>query len=160
MEITAAVIVTSPQRLSFIDVIKGIEMFDELNVPTVSVIQNFAYYKCSECSEPKRIFGPGYMNQITELFGIKNSIEIPIDDSISQLSDQGAPIVDVLPDSAELTRMFLNAGQGIIDELDTLTKDTPKVGYLPSEGNVIITTGNEEKRISAYELRMKCMCAL
>jgi len=66
----------------------------------------------------------------------------------------------VLPDSAELTRMFLNAGQGIIDELDTLTKDTPKVGYLPSEGNVIITTGNEEKRISAYELRMKCMCAL
>ena len=46
MEITAAVIVTSPQRLSFIDVVKGIEMFDELNVPTVSVIQNFAYYKC------------------------------------------------------------------------------------------------------------------
>ena len=65
----------------------------------------------------------------------------------------------MLPDSSELTKMFLNAGQGIVDELDSLQKDIPQVGYLPSEGNVVITCGNEEKRINARELRLKCMCA-
>jgi Mrp family chromosome partitioning ATPase len=62
LPITSAVIVTSPQKLSFIDVVKGIEMFDELKIPTVSVVQNYAYYKCGSCGTEKRIFGPGYMN--------------------------------------------------------------------------------------------------
>jgi Mrp family chromosome partitioning ATPase len=36
-----AVIVTTPQKLAFVDVVKGIEMFDELKVPTLSVKLNY-----------------------------------------------------------------------------------------------------------------------
>ena len=55
--------------------------------------------------------------------------------------------------------MFLNAAQGVTEELDKLVQDTPQVGYLPSEGNFVIAVGGQEKRISAHELRLKCMCA-
>ena len=68
-------------------------MFDQLNVPTVAVIENMAYYKCGSCEEKHRIFGNGFTKQLVDQFGIKNSYEVPIMEDIAMMSDNGTPFV-------------------------------------------------------------------
>ncbi len=56
VQLSGAVIVTTPQELSITDVRKGISMFKEVHVDLLGIIENMSYFLC-ECGAKKPLFG-------------------------------------------------------------------------------------------------------
>ena len=129
VRLDGAVIVTTPQDISYVDVIKGIEMFDDLKVPTISIVENMAFYNCSHCNEKEFIFGKGKIEQLKTQFGIKNSFELPLLRDVSAYSDKGLPPVIVFPEEHIYSATFKNIANSVDSEITSLKKTNQEVVF-------------------------------
>ncbi|XP_078438638.1 ATP binding protein [Wolffia australiana] len=111
--LTAAVIVTTPQKLSFIDVAKGVRMFSTLKVPCIAVVENMCYFD----ADGKRYhpFGVGSGSQVVQQFGIPHLFDLPIRPSLSACGDNGMPEVVSNP-VGEVSRIFQDLGVCVVQQ--------------------------------------------
>jgi ATP-binding protein involved in chromosome partitioning len=97
--VAGVVIVTTPQDVALQDVVKGIAMFERLQVPIAGVVENMSYFICPHCEGTTEIFGQGGGQRISEKYGVPLLGRIPLDVRIREAGDQGLPVVLSAPDS-------------------------------------------------------------
>jgi Mrp family chromosome partitioning ATPase/DUF971 family protein len=164
LNITAAVIVTTPQKLSFVDVAKGIDMFTKVEVPSVAVVENMAYFVAPESSVKHYIFGRGHRTRLQEEYGIANAFSMPIEPMLSEQSDVGVPYVISHPDSDSAIE-YRRIASSVVQEVAKLLfggLSAPTVRYDIESGEIVITTAADmpEQRVWPARLRRECRCAL
>ncbi|MBL7779457.1 MAG: Mrp/NBP35 family ATP-binding protein [Chitinophagales bacterium] len=94
MNVTGAVIVTTPQEVALADARKALSMFrlDSVNIPIIGVIENMAYFTPQELLENKYyIFGKDGGKQLADEYEVPFLGEIPIVQSIREGGDEGKP---------------------------------------------------------------------
>ena len=96
--LTGAIIVSTPQDIALIDVRKGIEMFEKVNVPILGLIENMSYHVCGECGNHDHIFGHGGARQQAESLNIPFLGDIPLNSKIRQMADEGQPVDEFYDD--------------------------------------------------------------
>jgi ATP-binding protein involved in chromosome partitioning len=89
--IAGVVLVSTPQSIAVIDVVKSIDCFRKLNVPILGLIQNMSYLKIKD--EKKYIFGEDGAKKIAQEMNINFLGEIAIEPEISKACEEKIPFI-------------------------------------------------------------------
>jgi ATP-binding protein involved in chromosome partitioning len=90
--VTGAVVVTTPSAVALADVRKAIEMFRQVSVEVLGVVENMSTFSCPHCGKPVDIFGHGEGAKTAIEYGVPVLGEIEIDPRIRLGGDTGNPV--------------------------------------------------------------------
>ncbi|MCK4905126.1 Mrp/NBP35 family ATP-binding protein [bacterium] len=94
-DITGAIVVTTPQEISLLDVKKSIGFIKQLNVPLTGIIENMSGFVCPHCGKSTDIFKVGGGKRIADELNIPFLGSIPLEADIVKASDGGKPFMNL-----------------------------------------------------------------
>jgi len=97
--LTGTVIVTTPSIVSLADVRKAVEMFRQVHVEILGVVENMSYFDCPHCQGHIDVFGHGEGQRMAQVFGVPFLGEIEIDPQIRIGGDTGKPVASLGEDA-------------------------------------------------------------
>lgn len=124
--LSGAVIVTTPQEVSLVDVERGISMFRQVNTPVLGVVENMSDYVCPSCGTHEQIFGSGGGQRLAESFGVPLLARIPLLESVRRQGDAGVPIVLAEPDGP-VGKAYVALALAVIDAVAAERAPAPRI---------------------------------
>jgi ATP-binding protein involved in chromosome partitioning len=98
LPLSGAVIVTLPQLVSLEDASRGLNMFKQLEVPILGVVENMSYLDLPDGTRMD-LFGTGGGEKLAQSTQTPFLGKIPIDQNVRIGGDSGQPIMVSHPDS-------------------------------------------------------------
>ena len=92
--VAGGVVVCTPQNMALTDAKKAIDMFKQVRVPCLGVIENMSSFQATPDSEPIALFPKGQMDQYLEEQSIEKLVEIPFSPQIGLSCESGIPSVE------------------------------------------------------------------
>ncbi len=77
--LTGLIIVSTPSKLSILDVSKIINMAKALNVRVMGIVENMAYFECPGCHDKVYPFGKGTVEVLAKRYGLPLIGQLPLD---------------------------------------------------------------------------------
>lgn len=113
--VAGAVVVSTPQNISLVDVKKSIDMFQRVNIKILGLIENMSYYIHPASREKMQLFPKGELPAYLESKQIPKLGELPFHPQIALSSEAGIPLVGSHGNSHEASEFFQ-----VADELDKM----------------------------------------
>jgi ATP-binding protein involved in chromosome partitioning len=122
-----AVIVSTPQDLALIDARKGLNMFRQVEVPVLGIVENMSYFLCPACGTRSDIFGHGGAAAEARNLGVPFLGEVPLHMAIREASDRGEPVTAIDPDGAH-AKIYRGIAEKVAAALATgTTRAAPRI---------------------------------
>jgi ATP-binding protein involved in chromosome partitioning len=134
--ITGAVMVTTPQEVSVIDVEKAMAMWKRVEVPILGVVENMSHYVCPSCGHREEIFSRGGGRLLADREGVPFLAEVPLVPAVRGAGDVGKPVVLAQPDSP-VAQIFMKLAAAIACGLSVRNMPEPGSGKRSSKLTLI-----------------------
>ena len=104
--LTGSIVVSTPSDVSLQDARKAIEMFRQMKVDIVGVVENMSYFVCPHCNHEVDIFSRGGAEKMAKQFDTAFLGSVELDPEIRKSGDSGSPAVLGGEDSPHAKSLF------------------------------------------------------
>jgi ATP-binding protein involved in chromosome partitioning len=123
--LTGAIVVSTPSDVSLQDARKAIEMFRQMKVDVVGVVENMSYFVCPHCHKETDIFSRGGAQRTAEQFGVAYLGDVQLDPDIRRSGDMGNPAVLAGEDSDHAKSLYQFA-RNVIARVEEIKASAPE----------------------------------
>jgi len=120
VKVTGAVMVATPQDVAVTGALKGIKMFETVEIPVLGIVENMSGFACPDCDSVHDVFGSGGAETLAGSLGIPFLGAVPLGLAVREEGDRGEPTVIGRPDSAEGQALQAIA-DAVADRIDQLS---------------------------------------
>jgi ATP-binding protein involved in chromosome partitioning len=104
--LTGAVVVSTPSDVSLQDARKALEMFAQVNVEVLGIVENMSHFTCPHCHKEIDIFSRGGAERTAQQFGVPFLGSIELVPAIREGGDRGLPVALAGPKSPQATEFY------------------------------------------------------
>src|SRR5579864_6998657 len=104
--LTGAVVVSTPSDVSLQDARKALEMFAQVNVEVLGIVENMSHFTCPHCHHEIDIFSRGGAERTAKQFNIPFLGSVELTSEIRQGGDTGMPVSLAGPDSEHAAQFY------------------------------------------------------
>jgi ATP-binding protein involved in chromosome partitioning len=109
--LTGAVVVSTPSDVALQDARKALEMFHQVNVEVLGLVENMSHFTCPHCHQEIDIFSKGGVERTAKQFNLQFLGSVELDPEIRMGGDKGLPIALLGEESAKAKDFYSIARQ-------------------------------------------------
>ena len=125
VQVSGAVMVTTPQDVAVQGVLKGIRMFESVDVPVIGIVENMRGFVCPDCQTTHELFGAGGGEKLAASIGVPFLGAVPLGMAVRQEGDRGTPTVIGRPDSPE-SQALVAVAERVEERISAGERETPE----------------------------------
>jgi ATP-binding protein involved in chromosome partitioning len=123
--LTGAVVVSTPSDVALQDARKAIEMFRQMKVDLVGMVENMSYFVCPHCNHEIDIFSRGGAEKTAKDFDVAFLGSIELDPELRKAGDTGKPAV-LAGEESPLAKSLYEFARKVIARVDEIKASTPE----------------------------------
>lgn len=116
LKLTGSVLVSTPQDIALIDVVRGLKMFEKTNVPIYGIIENMSYFIAPDTGKEYQLYGESRTEEVANKYDYEILAKLPHDPLLMEQCEKGHPLTDIFPEH-KVSQIFIGMAENILKRI-------------------------------------------